>query len=470
MKRGLCLLLVFLLVVPFSPTPAHAGCCDDFWSCLGAIVTAGLSCAVQEAVEAISNFVKMVRDVRDKGKAELEAAFAKHKEAGQEAAKEARAQMKQMVAEMDKHQKDAQQASRALDTVKTVAKAGGMTQPPAGAAAPSAPKVSTPRATKGASKEAASTQAGGEPLAPGASQAKDPGAGGMGVVLKLADPDRMKKAMKEGEKQVSAERDKMKNQTAQAMEQKAKQTESEAAKRVVALQTLLNTVFIAPLAGILAVFAAGDPITLAVSIAVMTAQLNAVKKALAEQVDPAMAKAADDQQKMIDQMQQHAQDAARIEDKTQQTVELMQKLEKNKLQATLEALEKQLGIRHDVTLAPTALQTPMVTQRATFKAVSLHLSSKEYAVVTSRALKTDLEAPIAMATNFQKPTPPPVTGFQTRVNTDLENHFRGRAGADLTRKRDDLIAEARVYFAKDPKTLEAVEKYLREQATARGAR
>jgi hypothetical protein len=63
-----------------------------------------------------------------------------------------------------------------------------------------------------------------------------------------------------------------------------------------------------------------------------------------------------------------------------------------------------------------------------------------------------------------------VAGFQARVSTDLENHFRGRTGADLARKRDDLIAEARVYFARDPKTLQAVEKYLRDQAAARGGR
>jgi hypothetical protein len=278
----------------------------------------------------------------------------------------------------------------------------------------------------------------------------------------------MKNAMKEAEKQVAAERDRMKNQRQQVMEAKAKQTEAEAASRVAALQQLLNAVFLVPLAGIIGFFAVGDPIVLAVSIAVMSSKLNAVKQDLDNKVDPAVMKAADDQQKLIDEMEKQAQDAQKDVDKSRKTVALMQKLEKTKLQSDLEALEAQLGIKH-VALSPAAMQVSAASHVA-FKSTALHVSSKERAVLATRALKTDLDAPIAVAASFKKPTPPPVAGFRARVNTDLESRFRGRTGAELTRRRDDLIAEARVYFAKDPKTLEAVEKYLREQASARGAR
>lgn len=56
----------FALVVSFSGT-ARAGCCDDFWSCAAAVATGGVSCAVQEAVNQINQFVRRVERTRDDG-------------------------------------------------------------------------------------------------------------------------------------------------------------------------------------------------------------------------------------------------------------------------------------------------------------------------------------------------------------------------------------------------------------------
>lgn len=490
MKRALCLLLALTLLVPFSPTPAHAGCCDDFWGCLGAVVTGGLSCAVQEAVEAISNFVKLVRDVRDKGKAEMQAAFNQHKAAAQQAAQDARDEMNQMLAAMEQAKKDAEKANRDMQTIKAVIPLGGAptalqksgaaagAAASAGAAAGAAAKggATGAAASKGAmgasAGAAAAGAAAGTPQVTGAARDSLGGAGGaVALAVKLGDPSQISAAMKEGEKQVAAERDKLKNQKMQAMEQMAKQTESAATNRVNALMTLLDVVFVAPLASILALFAVGDPVALAVTIAVVTPQLNAIKASLDNKMDPEIAKASDEQAKMIEAMEQKAQEHQKDVDKAAKIAALMQKLEKSRTQGNLEALEHALGIKHTTTLALAGgLETPLMVRKVAFKGAALHVASREQAVSINKRLKTDLDAPIAMAINFKKPVPPPVGPFQARVNTDLENQFRGRTGAALTQRRDDLIAEARTYFARDPKTLEAVEKYLRDHVAARGAR
>jgi hypothetical protein len=277
--------------------------------------------------------------------------------------------------------------------------------------------------------------------------------------------------MEKGAQEVRKKRDEMANQRKKALDQKAAQSEAEANQRVAGLRTLLNAVFLAPLAGMLATLVVGDPIAMAASLAVMATQLDNIKKALDTQMDPAVAKAAGDTEKKLAEMEKEAGEAAKEREKAKRTVELMQKLQQSKHQADLEALEKHLGITHLATsaMAHATMQATMA-QKVAFKSTAVVMASKEHALVATRKLKTDLDQPIALARTIERPTAPAVAAFQPRVTADLNAHFQGRSPADMGRKRDELIAEARRRFARDPKTLEAVEKYLREQAAARGVR
>src|SRR5436853_6683576 len=42
---------------------ARAGCCDDFWSCLGAVATAGVSCQVQGLIDSVNAMKQLVETV-----------------------------------------------------------------------------------------------------------------------------------------------------------------------------------------------------------------------------------------------------------------------------------------------------------------------------------------------------------------------------------------------------------------------
>src|SRR5579859_4274615 len=42
---------------------ARAGCCDDFWSCLGAVASAGLSCQVEALIDTVNSLKTLVETV-----------------------------------------------------------------------------------------------------------------------------------------------------------------------------------------------------------------------------------------------------------------------------------------------------------------------------------------------------------------------------------------------------------------------
>ena len=71
MRPFLRIALVLVLCATLTAAPAIA-CCDDFWSCAEAVATAGLSCAVEAAINALRALIANVRSVRDQHSQEFE--------------------------------------------------------------------------------------------------------------------------------------------------------------------------------------------------------------------------------------------------------------------------------------------------------------------------------------------------------------------------------------------------------------
>lgn len=74
MKRALLTwsrVAVFVLVG--SSSSRALACCDDFWSCAGAFFTAGASCAVEAAQNAIKDFVDRLQQTRTQGEQQMQA-------------------------------------------------------------------------------------------------------------------------------------------------------------------------------------------------------------------------------------------------------------------------------------------------------------------------------------------------------------------------------------------------------------
>ena len=55
---------------------------------------------------------------------------------------------------------------------------------------------------------------------------------------------------------------------------------------------------------------------------------------------------------------------------------------------------------------------------------------------------------------------------QQKVDKDLAAKFAGKGKGDIDKAKAELIEEAKKRFAKDPKTLEKVQKYIEAHAKA----
>jgi hypothetical protein len=67
-----------------------------------------------------------------------------------------------------------------------------------------------------------------------------------------------------------------------------------------------------------------------------------------------------------------------------------------------------------------------------------------------------------------KPATKDTTAFRQKISGDFDTYFKGVTPAAGRKKREELIAEAKIRYAKDPDTLKALVNYLREEASARG--
>src|SRR5664279_3807902 len=57
MKYAFRALLAVVLVVSLTAGPVATACCDDFWSCAGAVLSGGLTCAIENLVNSIKTMV-----------------------------------------------------------------------------------------------------------------------------------------------------------------------------------------------------------------------------------------------------------------------------------------------------------------------------------------------------------------------------------------------------------------------------
>jgi hypothetical protein len=127
---------------------ARAGCCDDFWSCLGAVATAGLSCQIQGIIDSVNAMKQLVETVTNDLRTRTGDVIGQAQRAVNDATNDLKAVREQSMLAV---QKAADRAHEIANPPKTVAIAGpslaGAVRPPgAAAAAPALPPTAQPPA------------------------------------------------------------------------------------------------------------------------------------------------------------------------------------------------------------------------------------------------------------------------------------------------------------------------------------
>lgn len=446
------LALIGILGVTSITGQARAGCCDDFWSCLGAVASAGVSCQVQNLIESITALKNMVDTTIANMSSQANNAIAQ----AQRSVGDAAGDLKQVKGEAAGQLKaSADQAHELANRPVAVAqlKPGVVAK----AGAPANPAVAN------------------KPV--NAPVMKNAGAVAMAAPPKPADPQATKDALVRGDKYIQ---DLVAKSTAPGNQANvfadaaiaAAARHLDAARRISLDLTLtpLNLVRDSLLDLLRHPERMFDPSAqINADIQRIATQMPAMFDRIATEVTQEALAQLNQGTALVQQLQESASSAKAVS-------ESMQKLQGSKLQSDLDELNNLLPKQAAVVVAPSAGATPRPPMVAI--APSIALSNKQRLslvltkadpaklpiVIQQKATASDLSQKW-QAIQLKQKTAVPVDQVQVqKVDKDLGQMFVGKKGADADKKKKELLEEAKKRFANDPKTLAKVQQYIETHA------
>jgi hypothetical protein len=432
---------------------AKADCCSDVWSCLGAVATLGASCQIQSMIESITTLEQAVESMSGN----LSALSASLISQAQQGVNSAAADLKQVRLDATSDLKSSADRSRAIAhapppstlVMKQGAAAAKQNLPPAAAAAPK-------------------PAAGSVLLKPGA-------AGAMAAPPKPADAAAVKDAFNRGDVLVQDLFSKSTNPTNQ-VNQAADAAVAAAVRHLNTARQISTDVLLTPLKVLADSLL--DLLTHPERMFDPTAQINADIARISQQL-PAMFDRISNEvtQEALADLNQGTAALTQIQSSAataHEVVDAMQKLNEERTQANLDALNSLLPRSAGVVVAPMpgappAPPTQMVAlspgitlqhkQRVTL-ALERANPQKLPIVIQQHAAAAGLAAKW-QSIQVQMKTPVPLAAStQQKVDKDLAGMFAGKKGADIQKKKEELLLEAQKRFAKDPKTLSKVKAYI----------
>ena len=447
------LALIGVLGVSSVTDVARAGCCDDFWSCAAAVATAGASCQIQNLIESVTALKNAVDTTIANMSTQASSVIAQAQKGVGDAAGELKQVRAETAAQLKASTDQAHELANPARPVTAVGlKPGVLNKPVAGSGAAMASK----------------------PLSPGLAKAVN--AGSTASPPKPADPQATKDALTRGDKYAqellakSTAPANLANQMADAAIA-ATARHLDAARRIsldLAL-TPLNMVRDSLLDLLKHPERLFDP----------SAQINADIQRIATQM-PAMFDRITTEvtQEALAQLNQGSAAVQQLQESASSAntvAEAMQKLQDSKLQSDLDALNGLLP-KQAVAVAPAAggvARAPMVALSpsvtlANKQRLTLVLNRADTAklpvVVQQKAVASDLSSRWQAIQLKQKTAVAIDVPTQQKVDKDLNQMFVGKKGADVAKKKQELMAEAKKRFGNDPKTLAKVQQYIETHA------
>jgi hypothetical protein len=462
------LVSVFPLAAPLQ------ACCDDFWSCVGAVASGGLTCAVESLVNSIRTLIQNVSrlastlgqqaaDVVNLAKSELNGAAGDLRGlAGQaEGDFNAAAQLAQSVVN---------EASRPQVMVPHVAPGVAAAATTAGTRAGTA-GVQPPGVRPGA------TTATAKPATVGAV-----GAGtGVRVDQLPADPHDVTDALRRAKEAIDALRPDV-TQPINQVRQFATQAEQQAASAASSAANIAQTALLAPLQTLGNMLTdlvnhpehifdpsriVDDAITQITNQAITT--MTQVHDAVMQQ-----AKAT------LDQAQRPIQDALDRAAVAKKIADAMQKVQRSKTKSSCDALNaliprQRLEVRAFVTHVAGAAPAPGVmalnlNQNRTLALAPFNrtVASRLTAKTAGTQMAAKLKGPWQDFKRLQAMPPKVDPAAKPRVDAEISRRFAGKSPAEAEAEKRAMLNEARTRFAKDPALLRKVEAMLDNDPVIRG--
>jgi len=457
------LVSVFPLAAPLQ------ACCDDFWSCVGAVASGGLTCAVESLVNSIRSLIQNVSrlastlgqqaaDVVNLAKSELNGAAADIRNlAGQ--------------AEGD--------FNAAVQLAQSVINEASRPQLVAPHVAPVvAPATAGTRAAIGAAPMAQPPGA-----HPGAAPAPKPG--GTGVAVRLdqvpADSQEVVDALRRAKDAIDALRPDI-TQPINQVRQFATQAEQQAAAAASSAGNIAQTALLAPLQTL------GNMLTDLVNhpehifdpariVDDAITQITTQTITIMTQVHDAVMQQA---KATLDQAQRPIQDALDRASVAKKIADAMQKVQRSRTKASCDALNslvprQRLDVRAFVTHVAGAAPAPGIqalnlNQHRTMALAPFNrtVASRLTARTAGTQMAAKLKGPWQDFKRLQAAPPKVDPAAKPRIDTEISRRFAGKSGADAEAEKRALLAEARTRFASDPALLRKVEAMLDGNPVIRG--
>lgn len=437
--------------------PARADCCNDFWSCAAAVATGGLSCAVSAAVDELNNLKNRAEASRSQAQAEKERLANLYTEtANQEAAK----------AEADSAAA-ANATQVALTKVESSLQKLNVVVSPAATAnirSGNAPALKASPGIQANTGAAATGSAGQSQGTPQISQQASTGISGgklngaiQQLQVQMADDAVLKSESKRAKEEIAKQK-----AEADSAKAKMKADKTDPLRRIgqegaQAMRTVFEASLIAPIVGLVGTLPPPDPLLTAAMIAAAVATLDRIE---ADGNAAIAAKAKEEDDKLAEKRKVTQEEVEKIKDNQKRSEEIEQLVAKavaSRTKADLDKLTAALGAPPPapMRIAPGAIVLRPVAVTA-FKPIGKGFS-------TAGGVK-----PAATATLAVKPVAIPaatMAQYKSKTEADIRLKLKASNAAETAKKRNALIAEAKIKFAKDPETLKKVIAYL-EQAPA----
>ncbi len=473
---AVALVSVFPLAAPLQ------ACCDDFWSCVGAVASGGLTCAVESLINSINALIQNVSrlastlgqqaaDVVNLAKSELNGAANDLRNlAGQaEGDFNAAAQLAQSV--LNEASRPQVMVPHVAPGVAAAAGTAGTRVGPGAVQAPGLrPGVAPAPASATAPKLA--TAVGGVGV----------GAGAAGRVDQLpADPREVTEALRRAKDAIDALRPDV-TQPINQVRQFATQAEQQAASAASSAANIAQTALLGPLQSLGNMLTdlvrhperifdpsriVDDAITQITTQAITT--MTQVHDAVMQQ-----AKAT------LDQAQRPIQDALDRASVAKKIADAMQKVQRSRTKASCDALNgliprQRLDVRTFVTQVAGAAPAPGIaalnlSQHRTMALAPFNrtVASRLTAKTAGTQMGAKLKGPWQEFKRLQAAAPKVDPAAKPRVEAEISRRFSGKSGAAADAEKQALLNEARARFAKDPALLRKVEAMLDNDPVIRG--
>jgi hypothetical protein len=441
--RRMTLSTLALLGALAATDVARAGCCDDFWSCLGAVATGGISCQVQGMIDTVNAMKTLVETVTNDLRTRTGDVIAQAQKAVGDATSDMKTIREQSLQGI---QRAAERAPEIANPVKAITVAPGAVA----VAGPKVPGVAAVAPAPGIARPAG-----------GVAMASAPAA------QRMADAAGVQDALKRADTYLQDVRAKSTNPQNDAANAERAAIEA-AARHIRTAQQISLDVALAPLNllrdSLLDLLTHPERLfdpsaQIEADIQRITAEVPRLFDRIANEVTQEAMANLDRGKAGLSQLQDAAAAGGSV-------VDAMTKVTNSQAQADLDALNR-------------LLPAPAPSNNTAVRAIVLPIGiSGNRQLISAAFLRTDPgKLPLVvqnraaigeLASKWQtikvRAKPQLEAASVQRVDRDLGQMFTGKAKGDVDKKKLELLEEAKKRFAKDPKTLEKVQQYIESHA------